>query len=191
MDMMTRYSFFLACVIMAGCAGEASRSKPVAHYFDCDVPPGHVSEWNESLLSHPARVSGTLQMIEARKDQKFLPLAKVELRGEDNSKAVGFEILLFNSGLSTPNGPPNDPDNAFLAVFSQDVDRVRSATFGKVPWAGRTINFDLRLSRNGELSITADGKTRTVPLLGLVPHKLALICSTGQFRFEHVVIEDF
>jgi hypothetical protein len=64
-----RVLFFLLVVSMAGCASEASPSRPVVHYFDCDVPAGRFSEWNESLPSRIARVSGSLQMIEARKDR--------------------------------------------------------------------------------------------------------------------------
>lgn len=186
-----RMFVFLACMSVIGCAGEASRSKRVAHYFDCDVPAGHFSEWSESLPSKPARVSGTLQMIEARKDPNWLPGANVVLEGEDNSAGGGFKMVLVNSVLPSPNGPPVDPDKAFLAVFRQDGERHTELTLGKIPWAGRTINFDLRWSRNGELSVTADGKTLTIPIAGLAPHKLALTCSTGEFRFEHVVIEDF
>jgi hypothetical protein len=164
---------------VVGCAIPLPRPAASAtNYFDCDVPPGRFSQWNQTILSNDTGISGTLQLIEGRKDPKWLPSASVYLIGSDNAQSAGFKMILFNE----------DPDNVDLVILDPS-GKDKHDILASIPWAGKVVAFSVRLTDSGELTVTADGRSDTVHLTGFRPHKVDLVCSTGQFKFADVVID--
>jgi hypothetical protein len=173
------WSLWVACLIgIAGYAGPPTRTAaPATNYFDCDVPPGRFSRWNQTIVSNDTGLSGTLQMIEGRKDPKWRPSASVYLIDSDTKQSAGLKMILFNE----------DPDDVYLVILDSG-GKTEHDILASVPWAGKAVAFSVRLTGPGELTVTADGRSDTVHLPGFRPRKLELVCSTGQFKFAEVVI---
>jgi hypothetical protein len=178
MRIVPRTLWFLCLLGAVGCAKPPPQpAAPTTNYFDCDVPPGRFSQWNQTISSNDTGLSGTLQMIEGRKDPKWLPSASVYLIGQDNVQSVGLKMILFNE-------EPNNVDLVILDSGGKDKhDKLAS-----IPWAGKAVGFSVLLTDAGALTVTADGRSETVNLPGFRPQKVALVCSTGQFKFADVVI---
>lgn len=179
---MTRtYSWTPWIICLIGTVGRANPpphpAAPAINFFDCDVPTGRFSHWNQTLVSNDAGVSGTLQMMEGRKDSKWLPSASVYLIGLDNAQWVGLKMILFN----------DDPDNVGLVVLDSGA-KNEHGILASIPWAGKAVAFSVRLTSSGEVTVTANGKSDTVHVPGFRPRKMELVCSTGQFKFADVVI---
>jgi hypothetical protein len=174
------WSVWVACLIgIAGHASPPSRTvAPAINYFDCDVPPGRFSRWNQTIVPKGTGLSGTLQMMEVRKDPKWRPSASVYLIDSETGQSAGLKMILFNE----------DPDNVYLVILDSGA-KTKHDILASVPWAGKAVAFSVRLNSPGELTVTADGKSDTVHLPGFQPRKLELVCSTGQFKFAEVVID--
>ncbi len=161
-----------------GCASPPPRPiAPTLNYFDCDVPPGRFSHWDQTVASNGTEVSGTLQLIEGRKDPKWLPSASVYVIGSDNRQSVGLKMLLFN----------DDPDIVNVVVLDSG-SKNEHGILASIPWMGKTVAFHVSTTGSGEFTVTADGRSEVVRAPGFLPRKIELVCSTGQFKFADVVI---
>jgi hypothetical protein len=173
-SVMPKVVVTLGCFLIgiAGYASPPSRTAaPAINYFDCDVPLGRFSRWNQTIVSNDTGLSGTLQMIEGRKDPKWRPSASVYLIDPETGQSAGLKMILF----------------VYLVILDSG-GKVKHDILASVPWAGKAVAFSVRLNGPGDLTVTADGKSDTVHLPGFRPRKLELVCSTGQFKFAEVVI---
>ena len=87
-------------------------------------------------------------------------------------------MILFNE----------DPENVDLVILDSS-GKEKHDKLASIPWAGKAVAFSVLLTDSGGLTVTADGRSDTVHLTGFRPHKVALVCSTGQFKFADVVID--
>jgi hypothetical protein len=175
---MSKSISLLLLICIAGCASTPQQANgPVTNYFDCDVPAGKFSEWDQTILSKGAHLSGTIQMMEARKDPKWIPAASVFLVDGENLSAVGFQVVLYKS----------DSINVSLSMLGLGGESGRF-TLATRPWEGKLIPFTLDLSDQGNLTLHLDGASRTVSVNPFRLKKVKLSCSTGQFKFRDVQI---
>jgi hypothetical protein len=178
MRLMSRTLWAFCMIASIGCTSTPPRpTAPTINYFDCDVPPGRFSHWDQTVSSTGMGISGTLQLIEGRKDPKWLPSASVYLMGSDNRQSVGLKMLLFN----------DDPDNVNVVVLDSG-SKNEHGILASIPWMGKAVAFSVSTTGSGEYAITVDGKSEAVHAPGFLPQKIELVCSTGQFKFADVVI---
>jgi hypothetical protein len=163
---------------LLGCAPlAAGQAQQQTYHFDCDVPPGNVSEWNGTLAGDLLRVSGSIQLMEPRQGAQWLPVASVRLLGEDESSSVGLYLLVTRDA----------PEELQIGIRAPGGGRD-PVVFASVPWKNGPLLFDLSLSESGELDVTAGGRSRLVKLGDFQLTKLSLSCSTAQFVFKDITV---
>lgn len=165
----------LLVALLAGSASTPCAPAPETYYFDCDVPAAKSSEWNRTLTARAVRVSGTVQLIERREDKRWWPVASVFLIGDNESAWVGLQVYVDRQ---TPN-------ELQLSLRDRSASKERTP-FASLPWQDRPIPFTLSLSESGELRVSAGGQSQSVQVGAFEVRKLALSCSTGQFKFTDV-----
>ena len=156
------------------------RTRSPEHYFDCDVPPGRFSKWGRAVSVRSLRVSGTLELIEPRHDPQWIPSATVLISGKGGTSAGGLRAYLdlrspevLHFVLMGRGAPPSGRD-----VLS-------------LPWQkGQVTPFIVTFNGSGELSVYAGGIAQTLQLPNFDPESVQLICSTGQFKFRQVVVDE-
>ncbi len=167
----------LLSICVAGCATTAQQATGSAtNYFDCDVPPGKFSQWEQTVISKGISVSGTIQVLEVREHPKWGPVASVLLVGEENLPAVGLQVI-----------PYKDSPTASLSMKAPGVEGGRF-TLATRSWEGKMIPFTLQLSDAGSLTVNLDGVSRTMSVNSFHLKRVSLACSTGQFKFRDVQI---
>lgn len=127
------------------------------------------------MTARAVRVSGTVQLIEPREDKRWLPVANIFLHTDDESAAVGLQVSFDRK----------TPTQVTLSLRDRGTSRERT-TFVTLPWRDKPISFALSLSDSGELSVSAGGQSQSVQLGKFEVRKLALSCSTGEFKFTDV-----
>jgi hypothetical protein len=171
-----RTPFALMIALIAGCASASSQSPaPDIYSFDCDVPPAKFSEWTRSVSSQSLEVSGTVQLIEPRQDQRWWPGASIFLYGDNSSEVIGLQLAVQRQA----------PDEAHVLIINQEA---QPAELASLPWRGNPLPFKIKLSRSGEFSVTVADKSRSVRVDGFRLAKMSLSCSTGQFKFTNVTV---
>jgi hypothetical protein len=166
----------LLTALLSGCAATPPRAPaPETYYFDCDVLPARFSEWNRTITLKSIQVAGTVQLIEPRLDERWWPVANILLLGDNDSSPVGLEVAFDRK----------TPTEVHLSLSNQSASE-EGAEIVSLPWRDAPISFALSLSDSGELRVTAGDKSLSLQLDGFEVRKLALSCSTGQFKFRNV-----
>jgi hypothetical protein len=172
---LPRLSTFLTLLLLSACAALSPR-QPETYYFDCDVPEGRFSEWNRTVKGREVQVSGTLELIEPRRDPGWSPVANVYISGKDQSYA-GLRLVV-------------DQDSQGLArVLLVTSTGPTGEVLISHPWQGESIPWSLTLTPSGELSARALDSTRSVHVRPFEPESVHLGCSTGQFKYRDVSVD--
>ena len=166
-------------VLLAGCVSTASRSPPPEHYFDCDVPPGKFSEWSRTVSTRVVRASGTLELIEPRHDERWAPVANVFISGKDNAAVGGLRAYL----------DWHAPEALHFILVGRGATQSGQAILS-VPWQGQVTPFTVAVSRSGELKVSAADAAGTLQLTDLDIRGVRLVCSTAQFKFRRVIVDE-
>jgi hypothetical protein len=117
-------------------------------------------------------------MIRVREHPKWASMASVLLVGEDDhSDYVGIWMV---------QSKDDEPDNVRLMV-DPGVGKER-ITIATIPWAEKTIPFNITLTTSGTLTAIAAGRSKVVSLTGFSLRKVQLACSTAEVQFENVII---
>lgn len=169
-------------LVLTGCVSTASRRPPAEHYFDCDVPPGKFSEWSRTVSAKALRISGTLELVEPRHDPRWIPAANVFIGEKGGASAGGLRAYLdwrspevLHFVLMGRGAPPSGQD-----VLS-------------LPWQEGQEQFTpfiVTLSGSGELSVYAGGVAQTLQVSNSDIGSVQLSCSTAQFKFRDVIVEE-
>ena len=163
------------CALAAGAATADERT----YSFDCDTMPGHYSQWTATTTASALVVTGTIQLNEIRVDKKWSVVANVNLRGgEDGKTTYGFRAYdvdrlqkSLHLELLKPGGHLDFGDDSMKP--------------GKKP-----IPFRLELTANGALSVDVGGAKQSTELGNFRAKKLVIGCSTGDFSFGNIRIEE-
>jgi len=171
------------CVIslaaLTACASPGKRGgAPEENYFDCDVPAASFSEWNRTTSMTTLKVVGTIQLIQTRQDERWLPGANVFLRGRDDKTSAGLQLVVTR----------DEPDKLRVALLQGSGGAPDRIVFTSKAWKDAPLPFSLELDAQGLLTAVVAGVSSSRQVSGFEPHKLALGCSTGQFKFEKVFL---
>ena len=174
---MTRvFAALLISLVIGHCCSLQAQALSAPYDFDCDVPPGNVSEWSGTLSSETLQIGGSIELIEPRQETRWLPVASVLLVGDDQTQRIGLQLFVSRDA-------PNDIQ---VATIGADGAVGRTVLTSR-SWKGGAVAFAMSLSRSGELRIDALGVSRSLDLAGFSPRKLTLSCSSAQFKFTDIV----
>ncbi len=169
----------LASLVIGSLAtsGASFAEEPV-HSFACDTPPGHFSNWTQSLSPGPVEITGTLTVNELRTDKKWSPVAGVMLEGgADGQTSVGLRLLAILKVT----------DMYFIEMRKPD-GREAMGLGGMIPRTQDPIPFSVSLDAGGKLVVRIAGEEASTDVGAFQLRGLALSCSTGDFEFKSVTI---
>lgn len=146
--------------------------------FDCDAPAGHNSSWIASTTASAVVITGTFRVHELRNDKKYLSAAYVYFfGGKDGKTRFGFRAV--------------DVDNEQKKLHLELLKPGGHLDFGDDSLkAGKKMSFRLELSATGTLSVDVGGAKQTTELGAFKPDSVYLGCSTGDFSFDAVRIDE-
>ena len=141
--------------------------------------PGAFSYWNRTVSSREIEIAGKITVNELREDKKWSPGAHVYFRGgKEKSAALGLRIYAL---LKTP-------DMLFLEL--RKVEGSEKIGLGFIPRTQDPIPFTLRIDSSGLLKATVAGAEATANLGDFKPDSVELSCSTGDFEFTDVTVNE-
>jgi len=169
----------VALIALGALVHGPARADERTYSFNCDAPPGHFSSWTMSTHATALVVSGTIELNEIRVGKKWSVVADVFLRGGDDGKTTyGFRAYdvdrqqkSLHLELLKPGGHLD---------FGSD-----SMKPGKKPFP-----FRLELTASGALSVDVGGAKQAVELGNFKAKKVYFGCSTGDFSFEDIRIDE-
>jgi hypothetical protein len=169
-----------ACAVERAPTQSAPQKAAEEHYFDCDVPPATYSEWRRTTSSATLKVAGTIQLIRPREDKQWVPGANVFLMSRDEKKTVGIQFSVQSYAS----------DKLQVKLLSGSGKSMDTPAFAARAWREESLPFSLYLDANGLLTAEFAGVSSSRQVDGLDLHEVALGCSTGQFKFQHVFITE-
>lgn len=167
----------LLCGLLA--ATSAARADERTYAFECDAPGGHYSRFSLTTQAPALVITGTLRLNEMVEDKKWSTVAQVVIRGGQDGKSVyGFHAYdadrqrkSLHLELFKPGGHEDFGDDAI--------------------WKrGKAVKFRLELSATGALRANVGGAEKATELGSFAPKKIELGCSTGDFSFSDVRVEE-
>lgn len=165
----------LACVLCARSAVAWGESIEQTFQFDCDVPAGKMSDWIGTIAPRLQQVTGNIEMLEPREHERWWPVASVFLVGGDQK--VGLQLFRDRKVQ----------DMLQVAVLRPDSEGGRSV-LTSVPWKGSPVAFNLSVNDSGDVEVSVAGKVASLILKDIAVDRIALSCSTAQFKFTDVVV---
>lgn len=164
--------------LLAGCVTTGSRLPPPEYYFDCDVPPGKFSEWSRTVSSRSVQISGTVELIEPRPDARWGTVANILIDGTRGSSAVGLKVYL----------DWRSPEVVHFLLIGQSAPSGEDIL--SLPWEGQATPFTVAISGSGELKVSAANVTQALEVSNFDIQGVQLSCSTAQFKFRRVTIDE-
>jgi hypothetical protein len=163
----------IACVFVSAPLAAAPRL-PVN--FDCSAAKDHFSAFKQVLPGGPYRVTGTFR-VEELMAGRFNPVVSVVVRTANDEAAVLVRLVR------------NKRERDITLVVDQSVGADKNyVVLGEV--ALKTdVPFVLAGDAVGHVQVTLGGKEAQADL-GASAVKLELSCSSGDFDFSEVVIDD-
>jgi hypothetical protein len=165
----------LAFALCANSAAGAADSIEQTFEFDCDVPAGKASDWVGIIVPRLHQVKGSVELLEPRDDERWWPVASVFLF--QGAQQVGLQLFRDR----------RHQDKLQVAALRPESEGGRSV-LTSVPWNGFPIDFELSVKESGDVELTVAGEAALLGVKDTDARKLALSCSTAQFKFKDVVV---
>lgn len=165
----------VAVVLYASSAVGVADTIEQTFEFDCDVPAGKVSDWIGSIVPRVQHVKGSVELLEPRDHERWWPLASVFLL--EGTQQVGLQLFRDRQ----------QPEKLQVAALRPQSEGGRSV-LTSVPWEGLPIEFALSVTESGEVELTVADKATLLGVNKIDVERLALSCSTAQFKFKNVVV---
>ena len=165
----------LAFALCASSAAGTADSIEQTFEFDCDVPAGKASDWVGTIVPRLQHVKGSVELLEPRDHERWWPVASVFLF--EGTQQVGLQLYRDRK----------QQDKLQVAALRPEGEGGRSV-LTSVPWNGLPIDFELSVKESGDVELTVAGKATLLGVKDMDARKLALSCSTAQFRFKDVVV---
>jgi hypothetical protein len=121
-------------------------------------------------------ITGRVTVNDMLKDKKWSPLASVMLSSGDNRYGIRFF------------GVMKTPELVFLELLK--VGGRDPIGLGLIPRTRDPVPFTLRLDASGLLKVTVAGSEASTQLAEFRPESLELSCSTGDFEFTEITVEE-
>jgi hypothetical protein len=152
-----------------------ARAADPVHEFECDTPAGHVSHWSQTLQSGKLAVAGTLDIKERREHERWNPVASVMLVAKPTG-SLGLQIYTLKAQKDV------------LLVRITEPETRQEAPYATIAVETTSIPFSISFAKDGTLNVTAGGKSASTTIKGFRPDRIQLSCSTGNFMFKDVTI---
>jgi len=170
-------------LLILGCLATAASSlaaaaDPPRYAFECDTPPGHYSYWHRTVTGSEISITGQVTVNELGTDKKWIPVVNVMLSNEKDEHSYGIHISAI---AKTPD---------LLILRLRKVDGSDAIGLGFMPRTKDPIPFMLRLDASGALTASVGGVEAATALGAFKPSMLELSCSTGDFEFTAVRVEE-
>lgn len=165
----------LVCALCASSAVGRAESIEQTFQFDCDVPAGKMSEWIGTIVPRLQHVEGSVELLEPRTHERWLPVASIFLF--QGTQKVGLQLYRDRQ----------QQDKLQVAVLRPESEGGRSV-IASVPWEGAPIAFSLLTKQSGDVELAVAGKVALLGAKDIDVEKLALSCSSAQFEFKNVVV---
>jgi hypothetical protein len=168
-------------ILLAVCAlaATAARADDRTYTFACDTHAGHYSSWSMTTQAPALVITGTLRLNEMIADKKWSTVANVFIRGGADGKLVygfhAYDVDRLQKTLHLELLKPGGHED-----FGND-----SMKKGQKP-----VRFRLELTATGTLRANVGGAEKSTELGSFTPQKIELGCSTGDFSFADVRIEE-
>ena len=147
--------------------------------FECDTPEGHFSSWDATTDASALVVTGTLRLKEMRTGKRWSTVMHVFLRGGADGKTTwgfrAYDVDRLNQSLHLELLKPGGHED-----FGND-----SLKAGK-----KAVPFRLELSATGTLKVNVGGAEQSTEIGAFKPAKVDLGCSSGDFLFADIRIEE-
>lgn len=160
-------------------AGATAHADERTFKFDCDTPGGHYSSWTATTQASALVITGTLQVNEMRFEKRWSAVANVFIRGgADGKTTYGFRAY--------------DADKLQKNLHLELLKPGGHEDFGSdsMKPGKKAVPFRLELTASGSLSVDVGGAKRSTELGAFIPKKVDLGCSTGDFTFADIRIEE-
>jgi hypothetical protein len=165
----------LAFVLCVSSAAGMADSIEQTFEFDCDVPAGKMSDWVGAIVPQLLHIKGSVELLEPRDHERWWPVASVFLF--QGTEQVGLQLFRDRQ----------QQDKLQVAALRPESEGGRSV-LTSVPWNGLPIDFELSVKESGDVELTVAGKATLLSVKDMDARKLALSCSTAQFKFKDVVV---
>jgi hypothetical protein len=170
---------FVAWTLLGAAFAVCAAADEPRHAFECDTPAGHFSYWKRTVSATAIEVSGKIKVNEMLKDKKWSSVAFVSLRSE-KSPAGDYGLRLY--------GIAKTPEHFFLELMK--VGGRDPIGLGLIPATKDPIPFTLSLDSSGLLKLTLAGSEASTQLGAFKPETFEISCSTGDYEFSDVVINE-
>ncbi len=163
---------------MALVAGSAALADDRTFTFECDAPPGHYSSWTATTKATAIVITGSLRINEIRLDKKTAGVVYVYFKGgadgQTNHGFRGYDV--------------DDNQSLFFKITKPGghVDLGRKP----VKPGNKRIPFRLELTPSGTLRAKVGEDEKSVELGSFAPKAIGLGCSTADFSFSDLRIEE-
>jgi len=150
-----------------------------AYTFECDTLAGHYSSWSFPTQASALVITGTLRLNEMVADKKWTTIANVFIRGgADGKSTFGFRAY--------------DVDRQQKSLHLELLKPGGHEDFGNdsMKKGQKPVKFRLELTATGSLRANVGGAEKSAELGAFVPKKIELGCSTGDFSFVDVRVEE-
>ena len=188
-DLLTLYTVFLA-LIVSGCATSDSnlsfdnsadlntnQTGPGPYSFECDARSGHFNVSKIQVSTEKTHVTGTLQISEIRRHRNWAAFASIHFGVFNKPPYMGLQVTVM----------PNKPDSFQFALTGRGNENDR-IVFGSIDVTDAPMPFELTLNRNGNLTVSISGRSKSLSLNVVEPTELSLTCSTAFVHFSNVII---
>ena len=174
---------WVAGLVIGGCAttskeggstptqADTDSNYVIPEKFECDAKAGSYGLWKQTLTKGPIRVSGTVRVLEQRRNAEWASNALVLVGIAP--KGTGASIIF------------NGTDKFRVELLSHsDLE----AGFGAIPATVEPIPFQVLFDSDGTGSVLVGGITRKVTLKEGSPLLVSLGCGSSRVLFDHVVV---
>jgi len=145
--------------------------------FECDTPGGHFSYWSRKMQTPTARIEGEIKIKDLRRTEKWLPVANIFLLDASDKTVAGIGLTQDPQASQhfyiVARIPPNG-GKKLIGGF--DVSEA------SIPLA---LGYD-----GSELQIEVGSQSWRIDFKSSIAEKIQLSCSSGDFRFQNMVITE-
>src|SRR4051812_14449347 len=166
-------------IVALGAVSMIARADDRTYNFDCDAPAGHYSSFSASTKAAALTITGSLRIHELHPDKKWDAVVNVMIYGGTEGKIrFGFRAYDVDQTRKTLHLVLLKPGGHI------DVGKD-SLKPGK-----QSVPFRLELTATGTLSVDVGGARQSTEIGAFKPTTVDLGCSTGDFSFDDVRIEE-
>ena len=174
-----RTIILLIVAFVGGASASEQSAETPEYYFDCDAAAAHKSSWERTVSAQPFVLTGTVALLEARDDPKWLPTISIRVLGQNDTPGVG---LIVARQLAEPH--------TFNVVLLDDITPKERVSVGEINDFSTPVPFRVEVSKLGDVTLSIGPLIATTRITQFPLKRISLACSTGEFRFARVTVRE-